>query len=444
MTLIDPSTHTGTQSSSTSTTPVSTVATRAPEPAATPQPTGRFGTAPTDALDTEVIPGTRTTTFDPGLSAADAGNRLLLDEVLAELETETDSLDDARAAIKAAGAERQALAARRVAVALELERAGGGRDRNDAALTSGGGVRLLSPEDQTGLHPPPLGEVFVTEGGFRIDYEGHETRIYEPDESGRWQLNTRIWGDPHVDEKGTGDGDDWHFGEDSTFILPDGTKLSLNTKETEPGNGIYFTVGIDIQSGTQRAFAGEGFDGTKRAAGVAEDRVEFDMMHADTKGTSGGVFALIGAQWAKLGAQGFQDVESESWQGYLATRDARGAGELLTVTDQQALAVSGAMDPNAPSSRARASDLDALTGAALDAYRGELQVQMDSLDKKLHETSKTLFGLLAAVTEQNMSGTDRADEAVKGAMDAMSRAYEGQTLGGAGQTRAPAKPLQGS
>ena len=186
----------------------------------------------------------------------------------------------------------------------------------ESGLTSGGGVRLLESAERGALEPPAFGDVFITDGDYRIDYKGHETRIYEKDENGAWKQNTRIWGDPHVDELSTGKGDDWHFGEDSTFILPDGTKLSLNTQETKPGNGIYFTVGIDIQSGTTRADAGKSFEDEMRSAGVAEDRVEFDAKYADTKGTSGGVFALVGGQWAMLDPVGFRGVEPESWKGY--------------------------------------------------------------------------------------------------------------------------------
>ncbi|MEL6548398.1 MAG: DUF1521 domain-containing protein, partial [Myxococcota bacterium] len=331
-----------------------------------------------------------------GSSGSEEDERALLDDVLARFETET-GLDDLRRSIESMAQQRQALADRRMSAALELSRStspglglGGGEldsalwrpgisqqgeipmsartaaeryvsastrlQQAESGLTSGGGVRLLDSAERGALEPPAFGDVFITEGDYRIDYKGHETRIYEKDENGAWKQNTRIWGDPHVDELSTGKGDDWHFGEDSTFILPDGTKLSLNTQETKPGNGIYFTVGIDIQSGTTRAYAGKSFEDEMRSAGVAEDRVEFDAKYADTKGTSGGVFALVGGQWAMLDPVGFRDVETESWKGYLDTRNVVGRGEILDVTDQQRLAVSGLRAADRASLQ---SDLDA-------------------------------------------------------------------------------------
>lgn len=49
---------------------------------------------------------------------------------------------------------------------------------------------------------------------------------------------TRVWGDPHVDEDGDGM-DDWDFKKDTTFVLEDGTKISVGTKQW--GNSDYTT-----------------------------------------------------------------------------------------------------------------------------------------------------------------------------------------------------------
>ncbi|CAM2005059.1 DUF1521 domain-containing protein [Acanthopleuribacter pedis] len=49
---------------------------------------------------------------------------------------------------------------------------------------------------------------------------------------------TRIWGDPHVDEDNDGR-TDWDFKKDTTFVLEDGTKISVGTKQW--GNSDYTT-----------------------------------------------------------------------------------------------------------------------------------------------------------------------------------------------------------
>ncbi len=49
---------------------------------------------------------------------------------------------------------------------------------------------------------------------------------------------TRVWGDPHVDENNDGK-TDWDFKKDTTFVLDDGTKISVGTKQW--GNSDYTT-----------------------------------------------------------------------------------------------------------------------------------------------------------------------------------------------------------
>ena len=153
--------------------------------------------------------------------------------------------------------------------------------------------------------------VVITPAGWTIEMKGHEVIIY--DNAGK--QNTRIWGDPHVNE-GEG-GDNWHFGNDSTFVLPDGTKLCLDTKETKPG--VYFTVGVDILCGSERYHYGEGGD-----QGMTEDAIEWDAEHADSaEDAHAGVFALQdNGEWAILADDGnFYDITDETWSQYLKDKD---------------------------------------------------------------------------------------------------------------------------
>ena len=153
--------------------------------------------------------------------------------------------------------------------------------------------------------------VVMTPGGFTVEMKGHEVIIYN--DAG--ETETRIWGDPHVNEGGGGD--NWHFGNDSTFILPDGTKLCLDTKEIR--EGVFVTVGVDVLNGSERYHFGEGGE-----AGMTEDAVEWDGEHADrAKDAHAGVFAMQdNGEWAILADDGkFYDITDETWDSYLKDKD---------------------------------------------------------------------------------------------------------------------------
>jgi predicted transcriptional regulator len=153
--------------------------------------------------------------------------------------------------------------------------------------------------------------VVITPDGYTIEMKDSEVIIY--DKTG--DQTTRIWGDPHVNE-GKG-GDNWHFGNDSTFILPDGTKLCLDTKETQPG--VFYTVGVDILCGSERYHYGEGGD-----QGMTEDAIDWDTEHADRAADAhAGVFALQdNGEWSILADDGkFYDITDESWDQYLKDKD---------------------------------------------------------------------------------------------------------------------------
>ena len=83
--------------------------------------------------------------------------------------------------------------------------------------------RLFVPEARPRVCKIPDSEAVRTTGQFTIEMSKYDIRIYNS--SG--QQITRIWGDPHVNENGGGD--NWHFGNNSTFVLTDGTKICLDT-----------------------------------------------------------------------------------------------------------------------------------------------------------------------------------------------------------------------
>lgn len=149
--------------------------------------------------------------------------------------------------------------------------------------------------------------------GIVIEMKGHEVHFYDPDGT----CFTRIWGDPHVDE-GCDGKDDWHFGNDSTFVLPDGTKVCLDTEPNEAGE--YYVVGVDILSGRERYHYGEGGD-----QGKTRDAQKFDRENADyaVDDATAGVFMLAeSGEWAVIGDDGhLHDVQDESWGDYLKDKD---------------------------------------------------------------------------------------------------------------------------
>ncbi|NBV99948.1 MAG: DUF1521 domain-containing protein, partial [Proteobacteria bacterium] len=192
------------------------------------------------------------------------------------------------------------------------------------------------------------GSFFVTENGFTIltdtNVGGHQTDIY--DNAGK--MITRIWGDPHVGDGTTAaSGWNWHFGNDSTFILPDGTEIMFNT-EGNASNNVYVTTGLYIKSGNDVYQTGQDF-GTK-TTGVASDAetrnssitklamnaTEFDARYADAgaDANGAGVFAWTQSAnnndggWAVLAEGGvFQDVQNEGWGVYLQAGNASFKGQ---------------------------------------------------------------------------------------------------------------------
>ncbi len=98
----------------------------------------------------------------------------------------------------------------------------------------------------------------TTAGGYKIVPEGKDQAwsIYDP----QGKQLTRVWGDPHVNEA---DGTKWDFTKDSTFTLPDGTRIGVDTT-SETGRSV--TRGLDIANGRDRVQVG-GIDQDKPTVG---------------------------------------------------------------------------------------------------------------------------------------------------------------------------------
>ena len=116
------------------------------------------------------------------------------------------------------------------------------------------------------------GNTVTTPGGYKIEALGKfKWKITTPEGN-----KTEISGDPHVSVNGKHAFD---FKKNSSFVLGDGTKISVDT--TPYGNGATVTKGIHIQSGNQRV----SFDGLNTGkitnSGVKNDRYQFDAGKKD-------------------------------------------------------------------------------------------------------------------------------------------------------------------
>jgi hypothetical protein len=207
---------------------------------------------------------------------------------------------------------------------------------NDGAdAMMGQGIASISP-----TNPSSTDTVAVTlESGYTVvvtpnaSGESSTVDIYEPDQYPDGDVVTQIWGDPHVNENGsesTCAASEWHYGQDSSFILPDGTMLNMNSEETSSGE--WYNVGLNIISGNDRLSVGNTGNGVQ-APSQHLDGAGW-MAYCDGTNTDG-IFYLAeqGEQmeWAKLEGDGnFYDIVgggANSWANYQNGADGSNNGD---------------------------------------------------------------------------------------------------------------------
>ena len=97
-----------------------------------------------------------------------------------------------------------------------------------------------SPPRNAGLKVDKDSGKITTPGGYTIEPMGQfEWKVTGPDKK-----ETRVWGDPHVEES---DGGKWDFKKDTEFVLGDGTRIDVSCKPY--GNGATVTGQLDIING---------------------------------------------------------------------------------------------------------------------------------------------------------------------------------------------------
>ena len=194
-------------------------------------------------------------------------------------------------------------------------------------------------------------QVFITSGGYKLCVRhGYKTvEIYKPNST---KLFSKIFGDPHVLEYDANGKykEQWHYADDSTFILADGTEILMNS--TTIGENLFYNRGLFVKDGDKVAHVGlldldateediktdtdNGKNVFKNIHFLGVDAQQWDAAVADknSSGERNGVFAEINGQWARQADDGkFYDMQFESWDSYIS----RSGNELFT-TDQAVLA----------------------------------------------------------------------------------------------------------
>jgi hypothetical protein len=137
-------------------------------------------------------------------------------------------------------------------------------------------VELSGPPAGKGLtkNPPGFPEGSTrTAGGYTIVPEGGTTwKIFGPDQKPTDKPITRVWGDPHVDQK---DGTRWDFTKNSDFVLPDGTRINCKTSSEK---GYSVSTGLEITNGADRVSV-SGLDGKPTVSDIKHDGYEWRAQH---------------------------------------------------------------------------------------------------------------------------------------------------------------------
>jgi len=126
--------------------------------------------------------------------------------------------------------------------------------KNINNLLSEGGVNQSrsSALDQTS-------QLSATEAGGKITIkisDDYTLEVPKPNTNQDWTLidkdgnKVKIWGDPHVDENADGT-TDWDFKQDATFLLADGTKISVGTTPWSGNPNMTVTSSLTITRGDE-------------------------------------------------------------------------------------------------------------------------------------------------------------------------------------------------
>jgi hypothetical protein len=144
--------------------------------------------------------------------------------------------------------------------------------------------------------------------GNTIDLGNGYSLEVNPNESGTthsdWKIigpdgeETTIWGDPHVKED---DGGNYEFKGDSTFVLPDGTKITATTVPYNGSNDHTLTGSLTITRGDQRVSVS---DVNTESPTISD--VKMDGRTVDANTNDGYIFTTVEGRandWALNGSE---------------------------------------------------------------------------------------------------------------------------------------------
>ncbi len=155
-------------------------------------------------------------------------------------------------------------------------------------------------------------KTIALDNGYSITIPGKKEEWTITDANGN---HTRIWGDPHVSEGDSDGSKNWDFQEDASFVLDDGTKISVGVKDIGHGEGYVVTDTLTITKGNQS------LEVTNIAANDPQiGQPSLDGAEMDASTNDGHVF-MMGDQvddWTyqqgggrEIGADGWENVTSD-------------------------------------------------------------------------------------------------------------------------------------
>jgi hypothetical protein len=158
----------------------------------------------------------------------------------------------------------------------------------------------------------PKGTV-ATAGGYHIVPEGKSAawKVYGPKQKHGEKANTRVWGDPHVQEK---DGTRWDFTKNSDFLLPDGTRINCQTT-SEKGKSV--SKGLTISNGMDKVNIAGVNTNNPQTSKISKDGYEWRAKHIQGNPTRD-TFRLGGnsknIHWFKDGKSGSDLITGAKYQ----------------------------------------------------------------------------------------------------------------------------------
>jgi Domain of Unknown Function (DUF1521) len=188
--------------------------------------------------------------------------------------------------------------------------------------------------------------VITTPGGYKIEQIGqYEWKITGQD--GKW---TRIWGDPHVQEGDrSGEATAWDFKRDSTFVLPDGTRINVTTK---PFNEMTVTSQLEVINGNDRVLVTDIDKGKGKVGDITHDGL------AHTSDRCGRDLFIMGCETDDWYFQGKEIIGSNNGGDSLKLGQARTAdmSQFLSQLENFGLRLMSSLYRNWPAQRGNEAD----------------------------------------------------------------------------------------